>query len=72
MAPSSPGTAVDLGNVAAGTQLGFFLVADGFQLNDQSQFQGGSSSCAMAATSPRWRAWTTGRPRCWSMSRATS
>ena len=27
--------------VAAGTQLGFFLVADGFQLNDQSQFQGG-------------------------------
>ena len=25
----------------AGTQLGFFLVADGFQLNDQSQFQGG-------------------------------
>ncbi len=39
--PLAPGTAVDLGNVAAGTQLGFFLVADGFQLNDQSQFQGG-------------------------------
>lgn len=39
--PLVPGTAVDLGNVAPGTQLGFFLVSDGFQLNDQSQFQGG-------------------------------
>jgi Ca2+-binding RTX toxin-like protein len=39
--PLAPGTAVDLGNVAAGTQLGFFLISDGFNLNDQSQFQGG-------------------------------
>ena len=39
--PLVPGTAVDLGNVAPGTQLGFFLVSDGFRLNDQSQFEGG-------------------------------
>ena len=41
--PLEPGATVSLGHVPEGTQLGFFLVADGANLNGWTQLAGGSS-----------------------------
>ena len=73
LGPLVPGTAVDLGDVAGRHPARLLPGRRRLPAQRPGPVPGRpASSCAMAATSRRWRAWTTGRRRCWSTSRATS